>query len=582
MVDSAKDVVKLLKDVKGFYIERDKQHNEQWAIYNGDLKWYVIEGVEEKHIPTTAAGKIDNTCNHILSLVVECISPPHKDGEQAQRQARKRSSLINWVFDESDRLSEIPTRGSALKNLVIFGESYLKGAYFNPDILGSEPTIRDGEDEDDFDFRYASWEMRCKRFCPISISAVSPLAMYPDPSPSMSFGMETYERRVMSIRNDFPYFDSWGSLKNTDKVTWVEYADAGKRIYFIYDSTIERALVIPPHPDLPEDYKMGDFIRNVYEYVPYVRMYSGLGTQTKNGLPEEKAIGFLKRAKSALTAEARLETALNIMIEQNVFRPYKVLLGQEMKPEDVDMTWRPGSRIDIPPGADVQPIEPVRIEPAAFQHLANIKEEINMVTTPPSMQGLRQRGVYYGYQEAVLIGQGGTAFVPIITPFLNGVATMGGMILQTLEKVVKGTLHDCEPKDIKGFYEVFAKVDAKTVEEKDRRFKLGIEASTILPLKYIYGEFLDVEKPDEVLAQMDAERQIKAGNFDDIMRDAVIKGWGVEQIRAMVEERVKGGASQQTAMPNVEIPTQQRLGALPSPLRSRPESEIAPRFRGQI
>ena len=269
-----------------------------------------------------------------------------------------------------------------------------------------------------------------------------------------------------------------------------------------------------------------------------------MGTITHRGLPEERAVGILKRVESALRAEARLVTALDSAVEQQVFRPYNLEVDADIDPFSIKLHWGPGVVNIFPPGVRLVRTEPMQLSADVFQHLHDVEAEIDEGTLSRSTEGLTETGTYYGYKYATMAGRSSTSMEPIINSFRNLLSQLGSKTLMCLEKVVRSPLHKASPDDVKGFYEVNVVVDTQTPEEKDRRFKIGVDTAMELPWTYRAKEFFGIDDVKGVGAELEADKIMRSGILYQFIAQAVVERMAPEKIAAGVAAQLQGGPSQ--------------------------------------
>ncbi len=554
MLNTKEEIIDYRKECETKYYKNFiDQIDTQWNYYNGNIEWRLPDNVE-KHIPPTAASVVDAAVDKIIAMRFKFTSPSYRDNPTSNTKAQRRSDLVSRVFDFNDRLQEVSLYRDILKHLILYGTAVFKGPLYIEEMWGEEPERKGGESKDDFEERYAKWEMRKKLLCPLRILPAEPSTVFLEPAPEPRFCVEAYSMKMITIKSIYPHWVPPAPYKDWDDVDYVTYWDEEKRCCLIVTDpkgTSGRNSYITV-PMLSEDdqkrisektqaYKDWDwangFIPNVYGYLPYTRIYSGLGTSTSRGLPEERSVGMLLRCLSALKNEARLETAIASQVETNAWRPYNIFYPEDVDPKDLKVEYGAGIANKFRNDIKVEPMQPNPMTSDIYQMLSIAKGEIEMGTISRSGMGMKTPGVYSGYHEQTIIAQTLANLRAFINPFVLGLSKVSSKILMAVDGLT-GKLYNCTPSDIGGFYEVIVDVDTRTPEEKQVRQQLGMQLLQYLPFEYVAEHYLDLPDPQQAYIKMQKQRMISSGIFDDLILSAVMERDSIEQIRAKVKERL--------------------------------------------
>lgn len=482
------------------------------AAFELDIPVVIPEGdAFEKYIPPTAFWIVQDGATQIITdrptVEVEAVADTKKAQENQEiTQKFLEHCLLQWTL-----MNEVSPLQECAKNKCRYGMSCLKGPLYDTKAIGF----------------------------PLVTRAIDPLTILPDPSGRRGFIIETYKRLAMDIHASWPEWKGYDPTNPLEEVDWVEYWSPDWRCFLAGGKPVLK----------------GEVIKNLYGFIPYDWSYSGWGTSSPDGKPEAKAMGLLNMVLSALYSEARLKTAMDNHLRQNVYQRLRVDRGSDIRP---DMS--PGGVTEADEN-EVGVMPQAQINPDTFIILGSVMQDIRSATYPEALSGTRGPGVESGYFQGLMIGQGRIKFKPPT----ERLQLMAASCLQKhailLKKLIK------EPIPIMGKLKirseqieepVMAKVKLEPVDpmENDRRIRQGLELLTrnvisLRTMRMDYAKVSDEEERKQILV----EAVLAHPTISALMMQGAAEDWGLKrEIEKMVEKMATEMAREQPTSPTGMTP----------------------------
>jgi len=201
---------------------------------------------------------------------------------------------------------------------------------------------------------------------PDSMAVYASPEEHPHGVPKIVF--KKYKRRVADIKSIYP---QWSNPRNrrlsASDVEWMEYWTAEWR-YFEADGEA----VLP-----------GEFQKNIYGFVPFVRRYSGFGRQTWDGSMDSLIVSDIRFSRDLIREECALRSDIASILHLFAHRPVTIIVpdSAEVDAETIAQNINLGAYdvnvLGLPPGSSFEDWKVLAPTPEMFAHLNDIRAEIN-------------------------------------------------------------------------------------------------------------------------------------------------------------------------------------------------------------
>lgn len=544
IVKTPQDAFDLLRDMRQYFDPFHADLNNKIDLREGRIMFKVPDGFD-KHVPSTAFDKIQDGVNHVMSLKLKAEVPEKAATKKGEKQAGTLTSWLNDKFfkflPQSDYVD--PSR-QFTTNMFTYGLAVIKGPFWDYEKWGEEPERDKGESTEDYDARYGRWKLRRDNCFPFIVRVPDPRIVYFDPTYPPQFVFESYTRKAITIKKMWPEWDMTldGSkgYRPMDDVTWCEYWDADKRLFWIQDSPVAAGdhILGSIVPEKGTKGTVKDFRENAYGYVPYIVKFSGIGSVTPDANLKDRAVGLLDHAASDIRAEARLITSVDAATYLSAWNNL-VVDGDKVPAGGLDLDFSPGAVNELPGEviASLKNMNVPTVTADTYRHLAMTSNRIQKSTFPDSMGGLRQADS--GYQEEALIGQGKGKLIPFMQPIEQAFSELASRALQIVDTVIEGSVWEVAAKDIMGYYTANVTFDARTPEETDRRKALAMNLAPtgLLSKRTLRAEYLDVSDPDEEETRILVEHAQQNPAVMQALVAGAIRDWGAEKFIQQLQEK---------------------------------------------
>jgi len=459
-------------------------YTQRHASYKKKKTIFTIEWIKEPYtlIHTGRAARlVDSPSEHIITDNPQAFrNTGNKDRDE------KIAKMINqsWI-PVMKRMNPNPFKEHPKKNL-LRGEAWIHPVH-NPSWVTGK---------------------REKRGLPVLFLIPDPMIIYASPNEDENGIPEQaivyYMRHPGAVKSAYPNWtnpETKGGGKEPS-VVWMEYWRSAVR-YFEADG--EPILV--DHKGRPAN---GDGIQeNIYGFNPWIHKYSGFGTSSFEGKPEDLIVGRLRKVKDKLREECGMTTDIANII--HLFANPRLDIytaGQELPPDfanEYDMGAGALNIVPLPPDSIKEGVQSLP-RPEVFAHLANIRAEIER-EDPLVMAGYPIGGS--GRQQDMTYVNALRRYDTVVENTEVAFSTAFGMALQMIEKVPGLKPDELRADDIRGNYDVRVMLKASDPAEADRLATLGSrlfaqrEIDLMTNLTQYKGYTQD--KAQEVIVQMLAD-----------------------------------------------------------------------------
>ncbi len=281
------DIIKLKDDRVTYYSTLRTEQESSESYYELEFDSGIKEPFREIKMDT-ARNFVDDPVNTMVTDNPQIKYPPLADTEVERERAQKVQNVLQAGLDRVLQEQPNPLE-EAPKNIWLYGEGYFK-ALVNKEVYDTKPK----KGEKNYDEELEEWEYGLIDNFPLILKAPNPRWIMPSIKHSRGIPanvIEFYKRRVEDIKANYPDWVNAKDKKDTELVDWIEYWSKDWRGYLADGVSV-----------FGEE---KDFLPNIFEIVPYVHMYSGLGRMSADGDPKYMARSVLFGAKDMLLTETR-------------------------------------------------------------------------------------------------------------------------------------------------------------------------------------------------------------------------------------------------------------------------------------
>lgn len=435
---------------------------------------YKDEGV----VLPTARDIVDAGTNHISTVYARFFRPMRGTGVAAQEQATMLRKFDAAMFYRTKIESDISPWRTTSKHGCTYGMWCFETLY-DPNKVPDEPEKRDGESDGDFTERMDIYNGELHDALPITIRAVHPRNVYPDPVGECFIVEET--KTLGQARAEWPGRKILAPTPEAGKPT-------GEVIQVSYFDRNYRAIYINGEPVLPGD--EDGVIEHDYGFIPYVVGFSGLGNQSKSAKPELQAVGLIRYLRNLLRSESFAYSVYNIIIKAHswpitfVSGPgAAVLAGIKLKF---------GKIYEKPPGVTIEDYVKSAPPEIVQQHMEYTSSILAASAAPRSVRGLPEAGVRSGTDRSLIIAEGRLKYDAILEQMQLSTAKVMSNCTKIAERVVPTDFH----------------IWAKTPDEE---FDFRVDRSKIKQHYTTFVEFTPVSPEEEARRHADMENLVKTG-----------------------------------------------------------------------
>lgn len=581
---TAEDCLRLITTAEAYYINAVQGFKEDDQFYEGLIEGLVEvpEGFELS-IPTTARAIIDEAVDNIEPYEMSVKYPPRSFGKAPQQDAENVGRFLknNWE-NWRQKNSDIDVLRDFIKNLFKNGKAIFKCV---PD-WSLYPSLSDAEEKKILAEEGKEGlrnrvniikQLRSENF-PVVCRSLSPLHVFEDPTMDSRklWVIEKYDSSVEEVRNRFAQYEDFFltyeefdiPVKEVWTATWVDWdgkINYGKHFVFIQNECV-----------LEED--------NPYHDVPYVIKHSGFGTETYDGKPERKAVGFFSRqVKSMLLAEIRRITQFDAMMQQLAF---PILVLPDIF-EDQVFDTDPGA-INYVPEDMMQYMATIYLQaklpaPEYMQSISMIQNQIERGTTQRAVRGAGVPGTDSAAQLAMVTSQAKLRLEPTKRSTEEAVDMVNAMVLRYIYEIFGEEMsvfgaeptgpetYKCKPSMIKGRYRTKTIFLPNEEQVRERKLVLATDAMSKAKLNpYDALTFAGFDNAMEIISRNLAYTIMEEPAVKRQLAKQALKDWGLDTMELELEELNDSSMLEQMKQ---QIMSQMQ-GAAP------PQSPVAPQDGG--
>lgn len=562
------DCLRLIRNMEGYYQKALNGFEEDDNFYEGLLDGVVElpEGFDVT-IPTTARAIVDEAVDNVEPYDMIVRYAPRNFGKASQEQADNIGRFLKnvWMYWRQTN-SDIDILRDFIKNLFKHGKAIFK---VTPE-WSLWPSLDEVEEGQLYEAggkeavkKKADFiaQLRKEHF-PLVVRSMSPRHIFEDPTMDSRklWVIEKYEISIDEVRNRFtewlPILEMPEPFNYNVKELWsATYTDwNGNEIQGKHWIFVNSALIVE------ED--------NPYHDIPYVIKHSGFGTETYDGKPERKAVGFYTRqVKSMLRAEVRRVTHFDALMQQFAF-PIAIIPDTL---EDLDFDTSPGA-INYVPLELMENSKNIFLQaelpaPEYLQSLNIIQSQIERGTTQRAIRGAGVPGTDSAAQLSMITSQAKLRLEPIKRATEEAVDAVNAIILRTIYEVLNDSVsvfgaeptgpdkYTVKPEQIKGRYRTRTTFMPNEEQVKERKLVLATDAMAKAKLNpWDALTFAGWENPMEVIARNLAWQMMQEPAVMRAMAKQALEDWGLDAKELEMET-----LADQTQLQQLAQELQQRL-----------------------
>lgn len=548
--ENEEDAIRFIHTVESYYANTKDGFIEDDIYYEGELE-SVIELPEgfDITIPTTARAIVDEAVDNVEPYDMIVKYAPRSFGKQAQEDADNIGRFLKniWLYWRQ-KGSDIDVIRDFIKNLFKHGKAVFKVVpdwSLWPELSEEEEfKILETGSKNDVAKRAKIIKQLRKENFPIICRSLNPRHIMEDPSMDSRklWVIESYDISIQEVQNKWaeyePLFKTYDPIAFNVREIWsATYLDEnggyhkGRHWMFINDILVHE-----------ED--------NPYHDIPYVIKYSGFGTESYDGKPELKAVGFFTRqVKSMLRAEIRRVTHFDAMMQQLAF---PILIVPDVL-EDAGFDTAPGAINYVPDdflnNAEKMFLQAKLPAPEYMQSLNMIQSQIERGTTQRAIRGAGVPGTDSAAQLQMVTAQAKLRLEPIKRATEDGVDAVNSLILRYIFEILNDSVSvfGCEPLGpdnytvkpsmIAGRYRTRTSFMPNEDQIKERKLVLITDAMTKAGLNpYDAYVFAGWENPMEVISRNLAYEIMQEPSVKRQLAKQALKDWGLDTMELELEE----------------------------------------------
>jgi len=481
----------------------------------------------EIYKPPSATEDVNSAVGHIMSLGQTCTVPRYSKSE---KEETIRSGLEEFGKAFMAMLDKMFNgyRQRCLKSGVLHGGFISKGPIYIP-------RIDDGSEDFKKSLEYTF---------PFHFDCLHPnnVVWVKD-----ELVIESYKRKVIDILKKYPDFKT--DKEPLDEVDWMEYWSADQTVYFV-DKV----------PVLNEDFGYG--------FIPYQVCPAGFGKDSDSNKPEDLFISMIWPALSSYKMEYRTKTAAFANFEYNAYD--RLVLNRPLE-QNERIASAPGEYSVLGKDTEARNLQAQKNNPDLWGAL-NVVENDQEKVAPGILHGTGQK-YESGYGQASRIKQATMTLLPgLINTWENAMSRNLDNLIHLIKYVVdepvgiigniakEKSVRTIKPEQLNPLTQHFyVTMDAKTPEEKERRWRLGMEswATGSISLRTLHEDFYDINHDTE-FEYMLIEKAFRDPRILSVITEAAMKDHAMSQLLGMIQE----GRFNEPKMPphGVGTRSQQNMG----------------------
>jgi len=443
---SEHEITRLKTSLEDHFANVRNNYEIYTQYYEQDVKIGKMPADIEIYKPPTAREDVNAAVSHIMSLGQTVTVPYWSETEEAKKQANMLEAFGNAFLQMLDkRFSNL--RRNCIKNGILYGVFCRKGPLYLPRIRPEG--IEDKE-----------WQRSLESTFPFHFRSVHPKnVMWIDDE----FVVEEFTRKAIQVKANWPEWEM-GKKEPFDDVKWWEFWSPDQRVYFADSDLVSNE-------------------KNEYGFIPYDFGYGGFGKDSPEGKPEDMIVSMIAPLLSSYKMEYRTKTAVFAGAEYDV---YDRLVASRPLEDWERLATAPGELSYVEAGV-INTLKAPRVSENAYNILAVLDQDQQKVV-PQIFHGL---GTKYesGYGQAQrLMHTSVSLLTGLIAEWEKSASNMLDRVIELVANVVEEpvgilgnfprekSMKTIKPGDLNpSSQHFFVTLDAKTPEEKEHRWRLGMD-----------------------------------------------------------------------------------------------------------
>ncbi|KKN74718.1 hypothetical protein LCGC14_0387600 [marine sediment metagenome] len=420
-----------------------KKHYSKLRIaYERDEEFYNLEFKSRLNIPgefkkdrvvlPTARDVVDTGVNHTNINNARVFTNKRNTSEIGKESAEMLRKLGLGIIHGINVEARIAPAHVGAKHYWKHGLAVFK-TMWDADRWVDKPKQDDGEPENDYALRIEDWRAGQHLSLPITIKAINPYHIMPDPYTGGDYYVfEWYKRKLYDVKKIWPHFEDTKGREPDDMIETFSFFTDVYRAEFVITSSDGEPIVGEPLLRLP-----GGIVKHKYGFNPYTLIESGLGDSDRENKPENRYVGLLRYMYDLLVSESMNYTLNNILMSQETMKGGVIrgadagTLG-EVK-QEYGKWWPIGDKeVEFIPWQSQTPPE------ASYRHLAITHDYISGHAAPRSARGLSETGVRSGADRRLVIAEASAIYQYATPAFQNGWSQILSKCAMLVKNVIPG------------------------------------------------------------------------------------------------------------------------------------------------
>jgi len=508
---SIEEIRTLKEDLYGYFRVCRNNYKKCTDAFNQQIHiGKMTKGIEVYKDPK-ARQHINSMTNHIMILGQDVILPLWNESEKTKELASKLKRFGKATLQLLDQRYK-SVRRNAITNSLLYGVGIVKQLYL--------PRLRGDRDDDE-------WSLYLKSTFPFHYRACHPATMaWIDDD----CAIEIYERKVFDVKK------TWGDWKtnknNFDDVEWWEYWTRDHRVFFADNEVVIDEV-------------------NPYGFIPYEVFHGGFGVESATGKPEDLIVSVIAPLLSSYKMSYRAKTSILKLLEYAAMtRPVMNRLPydwEKLETDAAEMSY-------IAEDANLRHFGPDVISPDMYR-IINMLDNDQESVVPGIMAGAGSK-YETGYGQASRMDY---ARISLLASCIANWEYAAGNILNKTLQLIENHLQDDdieEPVGILGNFgneygmvtikpseintklqHFFVKLDAITPEQKEHRWRLGMDSWVVksLSLETLHTDFYGIDHITEK-ERMLVERAMNHPAVIEVLTREALTDVGMRDLVGMIQE----------------------------------------------
>lgn len=554
-----REALDLIQAMESYYSAAFEQFDIDDMFYEGALDQF-IEAPEEFPItiPPTGRAIVDEATDNTVAYDMLVHYKPRGNTERAKEDAELiRQFLKNMWKHWRAKNADIDPQRDFVKNLFKHGKAIWKVApdwtlWPRLDAETEKKLLEEGGRAAVKRRAQLIKELRSQHF-PIFCRSIHPKCIMEDPTIGQRklWIIERYQGTPEDVRSlyahlgeEFARFDHWSVSYNIHEVwTATHFDERGNIIEGKHWVFVNHELVIEEE--------------NPYGDLPYVWKHGGMGRESYESKPENKAVGFYnQQVKSMLLAEARRFTHFDAIMSQLAW-PVAML------PQRVNMnafSLAPGAINQVPDDVFIN-IDKIWLrapipQPEYLASLNVIAAQIERGTTQRAIRGVHVPGTDSAAQLAQIMAQARLRLDAAKEALEEAVAEVNAKVLRYIDTILEDEVavpvaeEKTErivlgPKHIRGRYVNAVTFMPNEEQLKERKLVLAADAMVKGAMSrydaYVYAGFDDVQG---MIARRQADELMQEPLIKRAIAKQILEDWGIDAQELELQEQMDAAQAQ--------------------------------------